>query len=155
MTRARELAKRICVSDANGRHDPEVYDLIEAALSRERSEGFAAGIEAAAGAMEARMTAERLMRDQHRLGGDHEMYMVHGDRAQAFTEAVPAIRALSPRPAPEPGPDVVMETLRNVETFMADRRIGTIRYMEGSDFYCDLEAMLTKVRAAITLAEKS
>lgn len=45
-----------------------------------------------------RMQAERIMRDQHR-GHDLEMWKAHGDRAQAFSEAADAIRALAARPA--------------------------------------------------------
>jgi hypothetical protein len=36
--------------------------------------------------------AERLMRDQHR-GVDQDMYVAHGDRAQAFTEAANMVAA--------------------------------------------------------------
>lgn len=46
--------------------------------------------------MMARAQAERIMRDDARREGDSEAYQMHGDRAQAFTEAVSAIPSLTP-----------------------------------------------------------
>jgi hypothetical protein len=62
-----------------------VRDLIDAAVLAER--------EAIAADCEARMQSERVMRDLAQIARRYDMATCHGDRAQAYTEMLNAIRA--------------------------------------------------------------